>query len=60
MHPNADMETVQAQVEKKLETQGKQWRVKRDELKAAGRKKWGTFKDGIQDAWSDVQAAFKK
>lgn len=34
--------------------------TKLDELKAAGSAKWETHKNGIEDAWSDLEAAFRK
>jgi thiamine monophosphate kinase len=30
------------------------------EFKAAGGEKWETFKTGVETAWSDLEAAFKK
>lgn len=30
------------------------------ELKAAGSEKWDTLKTGVETAWSDLEAAFKK
>jgi len=29
-------------------------------LKAAGSEKWDTFTTGVETAWSDLEAAFKK
>ena len=31
-----------------------------DECKAAGGAKWGIFKTGVESAWSDLEASFKK
>jgi len=30
------------------------------ELKAAGGEKWGVLKTGVESAWSELEAAFKK
>ena len=30
------------------------------ELKAAGSEKWATLKTGVESAWKDLEAAFKK
>ena len=30
------------------------------ELKAAGNEKWATLKTGVENAWKDLEAAFKK
>ena len=34
--------------------------AKLSELKAAGGEKWDTLKTGVETAWSDLEAAFKK
>ncbi|MGD0836755.1 MAG: hypothetical protein ABSB49_08955 [Polyangia bacterium] len=33
---------------------------KLDELKTAGSAKWGIFKTGVETAWNDLEASFKK
>jgi hypothetical protein len=34
--------------------------MKLDELKFAGRHNWERFMDGIENAWNDLEAAFRK
>jgi hypothetical protein len=34
--------------------------TKLNEYKAAGSEKWGAFKTGVENAWSDLESAFKK
>jgi len=34
--------------------------AKLSELKTAGSEKWDTLKTGVESAWSDLEAAFKK
>jgi hypothetical protein len=35
-------------------------RTKLDEARAAGSEKWEVFKDGVERAWDELEATFKK
>jgi hypothetical protein len=43
-----------------LKTKYQAAQAKLSELKAAGGEKWDTLKTGVETAWSDLEAAFKK
>jgi hypothetical protein len=43
-----------------LEAKHEAAQTKLDELKAAGSARWETYKSGIEDAWSELEAAFRK
>jgi len=43
-----------------LQTKYEAAQTKLDELKTAGGGKWETFKGGIETAWNDLRAAFRR
>jgi multidrug resistance efflux pump len=61
----ADQAGAEAKIEYRkriddLRAKQKVARAKLDELKTAGSEKWETLKAGVESAWNELEAAFKK